>query len=79
MNSEDNVDKDNNYGKTEDAAACQIMCQETPQCEWFNIDKNNSCFLKTSMGNRSREELGGATGPAFCVGKYNRKSSLSFI
>ena len=59
----------NDYGKTKDAATCQVLCQETPECEWFNWDKKKHCFLKRSMGHKTREELGGATGPGFCAGK----------
>ena len=66
---------DNNYGMTENARACQALCQETPKCEWFNWQKNKGCFLKTSMGNESRDEPGGATGPGFCVGKLIRQNS----
>ena len=59
----------NNYGETEDAAACQKICQETYKCEWFNWDKKGTCFLKKSIGNKKRVEPGGATGPPFCSGK----------
>ena len=61
--------QNNNYGKTKTAAACQVICQETPKCAWFNWDRNQTCYLKTSMGTKSKEEPGGATGPGFCLGK----------
>ena len=60
---------DNNYGKVENAPACQKLCRETEGCEWFNLDKNKTCFLNTAKGEESRKELGGATGPGFCNGK----------
>ena len=59
----------NNFGRTTDVGVCQTLCQNTPTCEWFNWDRNMTCFLKTGMGNDSRAEPGGATGPAFCIGK----------
>ena len=76
MNRKSGYNVNNNYGKTDDAAACQVKCQETPKCEWFNWDKNGTCFLKTAMGDKSREEVGGATGPPFCAGKLNRKNYI---
>ena len=62
----------NDYGETKDAIACQVLCQKTDLCEWFNWDKNKHCWLKTKKGMMSRYETGGATGPAFCLGKYDR-------
>ena len=63
--------KDNLYGSTKDAAACQTLCQETAGCEWFNWSNLGNCYLETAKGKDLEKALGGATGPAFCAGKYD--------
>ena len=60
---------DNNYGKTKTAEACQVMCKDNPECEWFNWGSNQNCYLQTDMGSKSQAKPGGATGPAVCGGK----------
>ena len=62
----------NNYGKTENAKACQLKCQETKLCKWFNWNNKKDCFLKTDKGTEISWEVGAVTGPRDCPGKYNR-------
>ena len=78
LNRMEGFNVNNDYGKTKNAAACQILCQKTPKCKWFNMDKKKHCFLKTDMGNKSQEEVGGATGPGFCAGKWKVLYSSNF-
>ena len=59
----------NNYGKTNTAKDCQMKCQETKLCQWFNWNKEQDCFLKVEKGTEISWELGAATGPRNCPGK----------
>ena len=67
----------NDYGRTDTAGDCQVLCQETASCVWFNWNKDQRCYLKVAKGTETRKEPGGATGPGFCDGKYNSKDILS--
>ena len=53
----------NNYGPTDDAAACQNLCQKTENCNWFNWD--GDCWLKTEKGTKKEKE-GSFSGPKTC-------------
>ena len=64
----------NVFGRPEDAVGCQKLCREQTNCEWFNWSKGKWCYLYTSRKEKSHKEPGGATGPPFCVGKYDSKS-----
>ena len=55
----------NNYGKTKDALACQVRCQTTAGCAWFNRDKEGNCLLKKSKGVKKNYK-GGVSGPRSC-------------
>ena len=61
-----NENKTNNYGPTEKAVDCQIICQKKEGCTWFNWD--GECYLKTGKGNKKEAE-GKVTGPAQCKTK----------
>jgi len=66
LNSDDNTKKDNNYGPTDTAQECQVLCQGTPGCQWFNWDKD--CWLKSGKGNKVVDEKhkGKKSGPRSC-------------
>ena len=59
--------KKNNYGKTKDALECQVKCQNTPGCTWFNRNLEGDCWLKKSKGIK-KSYLGGISGPRSCEG-----------
>ena len=70
----DHANFHNQYGVTDTAEACQLICQKYRLCEWFNWNKNGrkDCFLKTGKGTE-KWVLGAATGQRNCPGKYNRQ------
>ena len=58
------ADGSNNYGPTNDSDTCQILCQETELCGWFNWDEGD-CWLKTEKG-LLKEKTGSFSGPRTC-------------
>merc|ERR1711915_75247 len=62
----DGIRKNNNYGQTTSAENCQLLCQLTLGCEWFNWEpKTEVCWLMQHKG-RMIEKKGTTTGPVFC-------------
>ena len=52
------------------AASCQVECQNTEGCTWFNWGYNGECFVKSGKGEELARQ-GYVTGPASCDFEYS--------